>query len=994
MRAALLVCLLITIPCLASEDEAWLHRADVPAGTRPLLAVLLDRSAATARPLAAPAPFDPQMDYAVGLADTARCDSTKTYWRRGPGPAPDCHRQAGLDILQCDAALAPLGAYGYFVASPATALECRADDVAPLADTHIFYSGNYLNYLQSAQPPVERPLAEAMAGQLANALAATSGLEVALVVTDDDGPDGGFIAFAPVVNETAAERLRALATTPPAGSAALAESLTEAARWLRGDAVYFGGDSRADPAATDALASGRYVSPFDSACRPVSLGYLSALEASGDEQAPAAADSLARFRDETGGCGDDCLAVLAAWLGTTDLRDDLPGVQSAPVTWLAPGKLDSPADPLAYPNLVATAFQRDAAVAAGPQLSAAAFTPVDAESGELGVIVGLSAPQARARWLGNLFRYGLRAPASPLESPLIVDRDGEPAIDPASGLPFPQARSEWSDAPDTNLLAGGAAGRLPLSDARRIYSNVAGPRLLDAGNALVPGNPLFNRAMLGLGALDPETLDDVLAWPTAQRTLGDTGLHAPIVIDDPATSRVFAFRATQDGLLHAFDAASGVELWAWMPQELLPRLPELLRNAPTTMRSHGIDGALVTHRHDPDGDGRFVTAASEHRWLLFGLGRGGSRYYALDLQSVADPRVLWSFELPDREVEARGEPVVTRLGISGSGQSAGDWIVLLPGGYDTRFDAPAASGTGAGNLLLAVDAATGRELWSAGGGESTLAMPGFASLPTAPRALDLDGDGYLDRAYVIDVTGNLWRIDFRSGSVAAELAGASRIAQLGTGAHRFFATPDVSVTQVGGETRLAIAVGSGSLTRPRDTTVVDRVYVIFDSPAGAAASEVVEDDLYDATDAADALPPDAPGWFVRLESHGPGEKVIGGTVTFDHGLHFQTYQPLAPDATAPCGPPRSAARRYALDVRTALPRETAVDSEEDEPEEVAASGLPPGLRFGFPGPWESTCDNCLPRPFGIVGGATFDPGYAGDPVRTSWRKLIPPPASP
>jgi hypothetical protein len=30
---------------------------------------------------------------------------------------------------------------------------------------------------------------------------------------------------------------------------------------------------------------------------------------------------------------------------------------------------------------------------------------------------------------------------------------------------------------------------------------------------------------------------------------------------------------------------------------------------------------------------------------------------------------------------------------------------------------------------------------------------------------------------------------------------------------------------------------------------------------------------------------------------------------------------------------------------------------------------------------------------GILGGETFDTGYAGDPVRTSWRKLLPPPDS-
>ncbi len=200
---------------------------------------------------------------------------------------------------------------------------------------------------------------------------------------------------------------------------------------------------------------------------------------------------------------------------------------------------------------------------------------------------------------------------------------------------------------------------------------------------------------------------------------------------------------------------------------------------------------------------------------------------------------------------------------------------------------------GAGDALHAVDAATGRLLWS---------VDGFTTLPSAPRALDLDGDGYVDRAYLIDVTGNLWRIDFASGAAAADLASARRIARLGTGAHRFFATPDASVTQVGGESRLSIAVGSGALTRPRDASVVDRVYVVFDALAGEAAAEIEEEDLFDATDATGALPPDARGWFARLESHGAGEKVVGSTVTFDHRLHFQTYQPLPPDAACALRP--------------------------------------------------------------------------------------------
>ena len=55
---------------------------------------------------------------------------------------------------------------------------------------------------------------------------------------------------------------------------------------------------------------------------------------------------------------------------------------------------------------------------------------------------------------------------------------------------------------------------------------------------------------------------------------------------------------------------------------------------------------------------------------------------------------------------------------------------------------------------------------------------------------------------------------------------------------------------------------------------MDRVYVLFDSLTGAAGAEVDEEDLFDATDGAGALPPDARGWYLRLEAHGAGEKTF------------------------------------------------------------------------------------------------------------------------
>ena len=202
-----------------------------------------------------------------------------------------------------------------------------------------------------------------------------------------------------------------------------------------------------------------------------------------------------------------------------------------------------------------------------------------------------------------------------------------------------------------------------------------------------PAIRIWMQQRLGVATGDPETVEEVLAWFAAERTLGDPGPHAPVVVDYPATGQRIVFAATHDGLLHAFDAGSGVENWAWLPHELLPRLVRLMRDEPTTVRDHGIDGPLVLHRFDPDGDGHIDAAAGEHLWLLFGLGRGGNRYYALDISSADDPRLAWSIALPGAAgVESRAAPVVTRLAIAESGQSAGDWVVLLAGGYDRQFD--------------------------------------------------------------------------------------------------------------------------------------------------------------------------------------------------------------------------------------------------------------------------------------------------------------------
>jgi type IV pilus assembly protein PilY1 len=1023
----------------ADADEAWLHRAEVPDAVKPLLVLLLDTSQTSARTIMAAPAYDPARDYAALVPAAQRCDPARVYWRRGAGPPPDCAMQAGLDSsgddarrgFHCSAARAPLQHQGYFVASRAAqwrssgrwaalqadgagAVECRADrgrhgaiagtwyasdagphpwtdDEAleirwnrpPHADPHVFYLGNYLNYLRAALPRDEVVIADFMRQSLSDALRATDGLDAAFLRfgTDADA-DGGYVASASAPSVEAATRIDAMAGTPVSPAAPLAELLSETAAWLAGGPVRFGDHASADPDAFDGT-PGRYRSPYSHACRPVTLSLVTAGIVSGDESAAGAAAGLPDFMATAGGCNEDCLAALARYVAAADLRRDMPGRQSAQVHWIAPSpppgviadaaggapiaRLD---EPLAYIDLIARAHQRDAAVPAGPALSAAGLPAGSATWHEPAAFYAMTAPRAKERWVGNLFRYGLRAAESPLVPPTVVDRDGEPAIDVATGLPFPASRSAWSDAPDASLLMGGASGRLPDAAARRVYSELVSQDITDPRNRLTPGNPGIDRGLVGLGASNAESVEDVIGWLLAVRPPGDPGPRAPVVVHYPAQDLALVFVATHDGLLHAVDAASGVERWAWLPRALMPRLLRLAHDGETTSRTHGIDGALVVHRYDPDGDGRIDAAAGEHLWLMFGLGRGGNHYYALDVSDPDRPRLLWELSPAGlEELDDRPEPVIARLAVGDAGQSAGDWVVTLA----------------AGSGLQVLDAPTGRTLWLAAAADADLQVPEFTEFATsAPRALDLDGDGRIDRAYLLDRAGGLWRFDFRQDAAPAELAVARRIARLGTGEQRFLSSPDISVAKLGNRTGVAIAAGSGRADRPRDIAAIDRTYVLFDR---GHPGELLEPDLHDATDRESAMPATSPGWYLRLDAHGAGEKVIGSSVTFDHVLRFQTYQPLPPQADAPCGPPRAVHRIYARDIRTGLPAHVVDRPAGEEESELESPGLPVDLRFAFPAPTDVPCPDCRPRPFGLAGARTFDTGYSGDPVRTSWRRL-------
>ncbi len=294
---------------LADPDEAWVRRAEPASDTRPLVAVLVDTSAAMERRLEVPASYDPARLY------PGECRVDRVYWMRGSGPVPNCTsgRSIALEAAdaatgwRCNAGSDALARHGFHVASRAAqwearpgggywrepragsdgAVECRADrgrhgsaagawyavegspapwgahaeheirwDAPPLSDPYVFFAGNYLNYRAQATPTQVTTLFEWTLQQLTVAASAVEELDLALVRLSHDGGDGdaaaegGMVVMAGSPLPGTSERIVQLsADWLPAGPAPLGEAAAELGAWISGQEVHFGNTSHAAPGA-------------------------------------------------------------------------------------------------------------------------------------------------------------------------------------------------------------------------------------------------------------------------------------------------------------------------------------------------------------------------------------------------------------------------------------------------------------------------------------------------------------------------------------------------------------------------------------------------------------------------------------------------------------------------------------------------------------------------------------------------------------------------
>ena len=485
------------------------------------------------------------------------------------------------------------------------------------------------------------------------------------------------------------------------------------------------------------------------------------------------------------------------------------------------------------------------------------------------------------------------------------------------------------------------------------------------------------------------------------------------------TNKTYLFVGANDGLLHAFRDCDGKEVWAFAPPGLLPYVPNLqdqthsyfVDGTPVAyIHDTNYDGNITLA-----GSAGSLTSASDRVILIFGTRRGeglntlpatGSRgsYYALDVSDPTHPIFLWQINNETSDFGELGEtwstPRLAKIKVDVSGVIKRKIVAFIGAGYDNNedlrwgntqtfpdstndstiipvrndpFTIAKTGGTALpynpkGRGIYAIEIAT---LEQGGDGKyySNFANSGTKvwgythandssmnfSIPSDVTPMDSNIDGFVDRLYVGDTGGQLWRFEvgnINPGSWTAKKLFVANPSQTNSGeavtttGRKIFYRPSVARLD---HQHTMVFFGTGDRPHPinylnagsANGAVVDRLYAVRDDANNSVAGALNELHLENVTtnilqqdiggsvtqDLIDELrarltrrfDPVAGeefryGWFIKLDEH-DGEKSLSQPLFYDETVFFTTYSPYAADSNNldPCTPGnQGTARLYAL----------------------------------------------------------------------------------
>lgn len=395
-----------------------------------------------------------------------------------------------------------------------------------------------------------------------------------------------------------------------------------------------------------------------------------------------------------------------------------------------------------------------------------------------------------------------------------------------------------------------------------------------------------------------------------------------------------------DGMLHALNATTGDEVWAYIPSFLIPLSTDEegkekgLRavsyqngGAPAFKHHFYLDGPLEVGPVDfnrTGGPNPIVTvsppAPEEWRTILVGgLGKGGKGYFALDVTnppstiSDAKAKVLWEF--PNKVADPThasvvdsglmgysfGRPVIAKT-------QAWGWVVMVPSGYNNS------DGYG---YLFVLNAKNGRLLETL---KTPIAASGMANITVLARS----NNKYVKQAYAGDLDGNIWRFEF-----VGETPAAPRVTRIFSSSSSTPIATEVNVSIDGNNGDRWVFFGTGRYLDVPDRSVPagyqQYIGALRDGSENlprSFASPVQLASLTNVTNLLAGVQPPAVGWKFALPTWhpSPSDPVIGERNAMAPVADLRTvvFVSLIP-TTDPCSPGLTG-NAYALDYSTGKTR--------------------------------------------------------------------------
>ncbi|MCX4026717.1 hypothetical protein H0A36_00935 [Endozoicomonas sp. SM1973] len=854
----------------------------------------------------------------------------------------------------------------------------------------------------------------------ANLVEITSGINISLARFDAKekgylkGSEGGFINLA--AEEVSKAKLafqEKVNKYKPAGWTPLSESMHEMLQYFSGSSLVYGNNSIPDKSTPNSKSGNQYISPIKHQCQYNNLIVFTDGKPTKDTSSNAKTRSLISSRSLPNGlyknCGYNsnelpkgndasgrCMDELAWYMKNTDMADQIDGKQTVSTYTIGGFGLGGDAVELlkstarhgggkyySADNVEGLQKALDDIISRVLDINTTFVTPavtIDSfnrlqNSDE--IYYTLFRPDKGPRWSGNLKRFKLN------DNNDVVDVNGKKALN--NGGFSKDSQSYWSTEKDgADILKGGMISQLGLNRNIYTYTDSNPPKnvlLTTSANEFHENNNSLTLELMG--ETDSDSRKSSIQWGRGvdiydldqdgkkddiNQRIGDPLHTTPKVINyysnaNSQTKDTTVFFTTNEGFLHAIDAATGKEEFSFIPQELLPNITAYRRNEAkdNQKKLYGLDGPIEVWHLDKNNDKDLLISnngsadTGEHLYLYLTMRRGGNNIYALNVTNRQSPILEWVIKGDldkDGKADETGDfrelgqtwskPTIAKIKWKGADELK--TVLFFTAGYDPSQDEKTTMAPDQiGRAIYVVDPETGEKLWEASAQASAnekLTEMKY-SFPANLSLVDINSNGAVDYFYAVDISGQVWRFDInQKNSGSNNFAKGHLLAKLGeptgTSIRRFYSAADPSLVQKRGSNNsyIALSVGSGFRAHPLDKTNADRFYMVKDyRPFGPIISgslvTVTEGDLYDATEnliqdgiddnakqQARAELNAAKGWFIRLEHE--GEKVLGESTTYAGVLLFTTHQPTtAKQSSDPCKPSAGTGLLYAVNLQDA-----------------------------------------------------------------------------